>query len=112
MKIKQTKINQKSTLNCQLSSIRLKPEEREEFDADDEFFEDECDYDVSDCESDFESLDGSNDERPKEYEDSDEEVDRCERDRTPEDISCILESHGGSINLKEFLSVKGKIRSS
>lgn len=109
-----TKTNEKSIFTCQLSSIRLKPEEREEredFDADDEFFEDECDYDVSDTDSDCESLDGNKEDRQNEYDDSDDE-ERSERDRVPEDISAILEAHGGSINLKEYSNVKGKMNPS
>lgn len=79
---------------------------------DDEFFEDEYDYpsDMSDNESDIECLDETQNVL-NEDEDSDQD-ERRERQRPPEDISKILESHGGSINLKEFITVKGNINSS
>lgn len=105
MKIKTTKNSTKKTpvksaFSCQLSSIRIKADERIDFEVDDELFEFEDEYpsDVSDSESGDEGDDVNveQDETPV-------------LPKVPEDITAILNSHGGSINLKEFVDVKGTI---
>ncbi|KAJ6634698.1 hypothetical protein Bhyg_13275 [Pseudolycoriella hygida] len=51
----------------------------------------------------------NSDENQKEQQDGDDGSDEDETDerkKIPEDISKVLESHGGSLNLKEFTNVK------
>lgn len=92
-------INQKTSkevsLCCQLSSIVMKSDERET--SEDELFEDE---DIYPSDDDVEDESDTDEEETQDEERHQEEV--------PEDISAILQAHGGSINLKEFTTVTGK----
>lgn len=72
-----------------LPAVILKSDEREE----DEHFEDE-DFYPDDCDE--------MDEFHEEGEQSDVQEKHLEQEQLPEDISSILNAHGGSINLREF----------
>lgn len=82
-----------TSLCCQLSSVTLKSDERES--NEDGHFEDE-------------DLDSSDDDDQHDSDAIDEKT-QDEQEQEPEDINSILKAHGGSINLKEFTNVKGRI---
>lgn len=96
-------VERKTPLSCQLSSIIVKADERES--SSENYFEDEDSY-PSDCDGEDELY-----EEEKQPQEQGREQTK-QKESEPEDISSILQSHGGSINLKEFTNVKGKIFSS